>query len=76
MFSVFLEFGYTVSKLQSLFGRRDQEQRSQIAGKRKNEREKKRKKKYCKRLSWALNFSFNQIVKEYGLLETMKPEDR
>lgn len=76
MSGVFLEFGYTASKLQSLFGRRDQEQRSQIARKRKDEREREKKKKYCKCFSWALDFSFNQSVKDYGLLGAMKPEDR
>ena len=78
MSGVFLEFGYTASKLQSLFGRRDQEQRSQIAKRRKDERkrEKEKKKIYCKCFSWALDFGFNQSVKEYGLLRAMKPEDR
>ena len=44
MSDVFLEFGYTTGKLQSLFGRRDQEQRSQIAKRRKDKREREKKK--------------------------------
>ena len=42
MSGVFLKFGYTASKLQSLFGRRDQERRSQIARRRKDEREREK----------------------------------
>ena len=45
MSGVFLEFGYIANKLQSLFGRRDQERRSQIAKRRKNGREKEKEKK-------------------------------
>lgn len=44
IFGIFLKFGYTASKLQSLFGRKDQEQKSQIAKKQKDERKKKKKK--------------------------------
>ena len=70
---VSLQFGYTASKLQSLFGRRDKEQRSQVARRQKEEKEKK---KYYKCFSWALDFGLDQRVKNYGLLGAMKPEDR
>lgn len=66
--SIFLEFGYTVSKLQSLFGKRNQERKSQIA--------RRQKKIYYKYFSWALDFGFDQDIKDYSLLKAMKPKGR
>ena len=70
--NIFLEFGYTASKLQSFFGERDQKQRSSIA-KRRTEI---RKKNYYKCFNWALDFGLDQGVKSYNLLGAMKPKDK
>lgn len=70
MLGVFLELSYTTSKLQSLFGGKDQNQRSQIALKQKE----KSKKKYYKYL--GSEFWLWPKVKNYGLLGRIKLEDR